>query len=330
MIAGSILLGSGLGDDVPLLTALLAGALYWLGVRRMRTPGWRRAVGPARVRRERWRTASFGAGLATIAFALGEPIDGLADRLFWVHMIQHVLLLVVAAPLLVLGAPWMGLWRAFPLSFRRPVANALAHRRWAIPLRWLACLCGLPVAVFLLMNADILAWHLPAAYDLTLRSDAVHYAEHATFLLLGVIGWAQVIDSPPYRSRLSLAHRGVFALGSMVVGWLLAVAMAFAGKPWYAHYADLHHRPGGISALADQYLAAGVMWVPASIPWSIAIFVLIYMWVSDREGLAGARRPRPAPHPQPTPRPGPTLRPEPAAPPEQVAALIDTARRVHA
>ncbi|MGN6373403.1 MAG: cytochrome c oxidase assembly protein, partial [Solirubrobacteraceae bacterium] len=313
MIAGSILLGSGLGDDVPLLMVVLAGALYGLGVRRMRTSGWRRAVGPARVARERWRTASFLAGLATIALALGEPIDGLADELFWVHMIQHVLLLVVAAPLLVIGAPWMPVWRAFPLAFRRRVARAVARRRWAAPLRATARLCSLPVVAFVLMNADILAWHLPAAYEETLRSNAAHYAEHATFLLLGVIGWAQAIDSPPYRSRLSLPHRGVFAFGSMVVGWLLALPMAFAGKPWYAHYAELHHRPGGISAIADQYLAAGIMWVPASIPWSIAIFVLIYMWVSDRDRPAHTRRLTPVAPPQ---------SPPPTAAPERVAALI--------
>jgi len=106
----------------------------------------------------------------------------------------------------------------------------------------------------------------------------------------------------------------------MIVGWLLALPMAFAGKPWYAHYAELRHRPGAISALADQYLAAGVMWVPASIPWSIAIFVLIYVWLSDREGLARSRRLTPLPHPEP-----PSARP-----PEQDVALVDTARRVHA
>lgn len=320
MIGGSILLGPGLGGVVPLLLCALTGGLYWLGTRRTRTAGWRRVVGPARASRERWRTVAFLAGLVTLAVALGEPIDKWADELFWVHMIQHVLLLVVAAPLLVLGAPWMALWRAFPLAWRRPVAGALARRGWAGPLRGTARFLGLPVAAFALMNADILAWHLPAVYDLTLRSDAAHYLEHATFLLLGIVGWAQVVDSPPYRSRLSLPHRGAFALGSMIVGWLLALPMAFAGKPWYAHYAQLHHRPGGISALADQYLAAGVMWVPASIPWSIAIFVLIYMWLSDREGLAGARRLTPIPHPEP-----PTARP-----PEQDVALIDTARRVHA
>lgn len=312
MTAGSILLGGGLGDDVPLLLVVLAGVLYWRGVRRMRTSRWRGAVGPVRVRRERWRTASFLAGLATIAFALGEPIDGLSDELFWVHMIQHVMLLVVAAPLIVLGAPWMALWRALPLGFRRPVAGALARDGWAAPLRRIAHIRGLPAAAFVLMNADILAWHLPAAYDLTLRGNAAHYTEHATFLLLGVIGWAQVIDSPPYRSRLSLPYRGAFALGSMIVGWLLALPMAFASKPWYAHYARLHHRPGGISAIADQYLAAGVMWVPASIPWSIAIFVLIYTWVSDREGMAKVRTRMTQP-----PRPS-----SPAAP--------EAARRVHA
>lgn len=276
----------------PDLGIALAAALYWLGMRRSRSAAWRAAAGPERVLRERWRTAAFAAALLTIAFALGEPIDHLSDELFWVHMTQHVLLLVVAAPLLVLSAPWMTLWRVLPLHARRKLARSVARRRWSAPLRALARLCWLPAVAFVLMNTDILAWHLPAAYDLTLRSNAAHYAEHASFLLLGCLGWAQAIDSPPMRSRLDLPRRGAFAFGSMVVGWLLAVPLGFSGSAWYTHYSDLHSRPGGISAVADQHLAAGVMWVPASVPWSIAIFVLIYIWVSGNEKITKRPLPR--------------------------------------
>lgn len=295
-------------DELPLIGACVAAAMYWLGTRRHRTAAWRDATTPARRSRERWRATAFVAALVTIALALGEPVDGLADRLFWMHMVQHVLLLSVAAPLLVLASPWTAIWRAFPLGLRRPLARTLARRRWAAPLRGLAGALAIPAVAFLVLNADVLAWHLPAAYDLTLRNNAVHYAEHASFLLLGVIGWAQVIgEEPPLRSRLPYPHRVAFALGTMITGWLLALALAFARTPWYAPYAQLRHRPGGISALADQHLAAGVMWVPASIPWALAIFVLIYHWVLDRE-QAGSRRPTG----------------------ESASAPVHTTRRIHA
>jgi putative membrane protein len=283
--AGSILLSGRLSSDAPLLLVALAAGLYLWGARRERTPAWRTAVGAERLARSRRHAFAFAAGLATVALALGEPLDGLAEKLFWAHMVQHVLLLVVAAPLIVLGAPWMRLWRALPLRGRRPLARAIARDRRLAPLRWLALALGTPAVAWLALNADIVAWHVPAAYDLTLRSDAAHYFEHATFLALGVLAWAQVIDTEPFHSRLALPGRAVFAFGSMLVGWLLALGLAFSGKAWYAAYAGLRSRPGHISALADQQLAAGVMWVPASLPWAVAIFVLIYMWVADRQPL---------------------------------------------
>lgn len=318
-LPGSILLAPTVGGNVPLIGVVVAGWMYWLGGRRMRSASWRSAVGEGRASLQRWQAVSFAAGLVTVVLALQEPMDGLADELFFAHMVQHVLLMMVAAPLLVLAAPWMRLWRAFPLGLRRPVAGALARDRWSAPLRALAGLLGLPIAAWILFNADMLAWHIPAAYDLTLRSGAAHYAEHATFLLLGLVAWAKVIDSPPYRSRLDAPQRVAFSLGSMIVGWLLALPLAFAKTAWYSAYADLHSRPGGISAIADQHLAAGVMWVPASVPWSVAIFILIYQWVSDggRGAVRGIRAAPPADMP-------------PARPAGEEVPMVQTARRVHA
>ncbi len=121
---------------------------------------------------------------------------------------------------------------------------------------------------------------------------AVHYTEHVTFLFFGLIAWGQVIDSPPFHSRLDAPRRIAFSVGQMAVGWVLAMLLAFASDPWYSFYADVRRRDGGISALTDQHLAAGVMWVPASLPWSLLIFILIYRWLADGEG---ERRPPPQP-----------------------------------
>lgn len=279
-----IVLAPRVADNVPLMAVAVAGAMYWRGGARRRGDRWRSAIGHERDRLQRIRTVAFAGALVTLVLALQEPLDGLADRFFWAHMTQHVLLLVVAAPLLVIAAPWMQMWRALPLRMRRALAKTTARATWAAPLRVTARICVVPLVAWGLMNVDIVAWHIPSAYDLTLRSAPVHYAEHASFLLFAVFAWAQVIDSSPYRSRLEIPHRIAFALTSMIVGWVLALALAFARSPWYAPYAHAHR--GGISALADQQLAAGIMWVPASLPWSLAVFLLLYRALSGRERAA--------------------------------------------
>src|SRR5579883_3484185 len=186
------------------------------------------------------------------------------------HMVQHVLLLTVVPPLVLLGVPWMRIWRGLPLTLRRPLARWAVQRPSAAPLRWLAHALSRPLVAWLGLTLDVVAWHLPAAYDATLRSNAVHYVEHATFLLFALLAWGQVIDSPPLRSALSYPWRIAFTVGAMFGSWALAIALAFATSPWYPYYANLRHR--SIDPLTDQHLAGGVMWVPGSLTWSLAVF----------------------------------------------------------
>jgi cytochrome c oxidase assembly factor CtaG len=257
---------------------LFAAALYCLGGRHGARP--RASV------TSRWRAASFVAGLATIVIALDTSIDDLADRLLWVHMVQHVLLLMVAPPLLALGRPWNRMWHGFPLVLRRPVARTVTQSpRWAT-VRRAARLLRDPVPSWILFNVTLVVWHLPGAYDLTLRSSAVHSVEHAMFFGTGLLFWTRVIDSPPWRSRLSDLARAAYLGLAMVVGWVLAIVLALSTAPLYASYAAEASRPGGISALGDQQLAAGVMWVPGSIPFTIAILFIAYRWLQPK-------RPRP-------------------------------------
>lgn len=260
--------------DPAFVWLLCAATLYWLGGRHNR----HRSPSPA----DRWRTTCFVAGLATIVVALGSPVDAFAGELLWVHMVQHVLLVLVAPPLLAWARPWNRMWHGLPLEFRRTTARALSQSPRLAPLRRTAAFLGGAVASWLLFNVAFVAWHLPAAYDATLNSQPVHVLEHVTFFGTALLFWTRVIDSPPWRSALTDAGRAIYVGLALLVGWVLAMVMALATSPLYAPYAAQASRPGGISALADQHLAAGIMWVPGSIPFTVVILFLAHRWLEPK------------------------------------------------
>ena len=269
--------------DPPLVLVGLLTVLYWIGSRRTVTPPRTRSL-------QRWRNASFYAAMATLAIATSSPIDPLSGQLFWVHMIQHVLLMLVAAPLLVASRPWIRLWRALPLSWRRWLAHGLAEGRRTAPLRALTRLLGTPAAGLLLFSVVLLGWHVPAMFDATLTSETIHALEHTLFFAVAVLLFKQVIPSPPLRATLGDVQRVLYVIAAMTVSWVLAVVLALAPRALYPHYAQLGNRPGGISALADQQLAAGIMWVPGSITFVIIIFVYVHRWLAP-PAPGGTREP---------------------------------------
>jgi cytochrome c oxidase assembly factor CtaG len=254
---------AGWSIEPPLAYVAAAGLLYWLGGR-----GLRPKTPPLRV-------ASFVAGLVTIVLALDSPIDGWADQLFWVHMVQHIVLLTVSAPLILLGRPWPRMWRALPLGFRTRVGRGLVTSGAAAPLRALAR----PLPAFVLFNGAIAVWHIPALYNATLNSEVVHQFEHATFFFTALLFWARVIDPGPLRPRLEWPLRIAYIAGAMTVGAVIGVVLVSAPHPLIAHYAALAHRPGGLTALNDQQIAGGVMWVPGSISYTIAALMGFYRWL---------------------------------------------------
>ncbi|HUY62119.1 MAG TPA: cytochrome c oxidase assembly protein, partial [Candidatus Dormibacteraeota bacterium] len=163
-----------------LVPLLLLGGLYWRGHRRA----------------GRWRPVAFFAGLAVLLLALESPIDFLSQSLFWMHMVQHMLLLLVVAPLLVAGAPWLPLWQGLPGPVRRwlgPRAAPVLQTRLGQRLGRAATA---PLVGLGLFAVDLWAWHLPVLFDLTLRNEAVHHVEHISFVVVGLFYWATVIDSP--------------------------------------------------------------------------------------------------------------------------------------
>jgi putative membrane protein len=255
--------------EPPLFALAAAALLYALGLRAGRRPGAPTAA------------ILFGAGLIALVVAYDSPFAALDHELFWAHMTQHMLLLAVAPPLLLLGRPWAKMAQGLPLAVRRPVARGFARGAWSAPPRAAGRRLAGPAPALILFTGTLVAWHLPALFNATLRSPLVHELEHGLFLATGLLYWSQLIDSPPFGSRLRSGQRALYATVGMAVGSVLGLALAFAPSPLYPDYANLVSRPGGISALADQHLAGGIMWVPGSISFTAAIVFFAYRWLEE-------------------------------------------------
>jgi putative membrane protein len=255
--------------QLPLAYVVISAFLYWLGGRRYSRQ--------ARTR-QRWREAAFALGLLSLLLALESPLDGYADKLFWMHMVQHIMLLLVAPPLILLGRPWPRMWLGLPVGPRTAIGRTLASSRWTAGVRAVAR----PWPSWLLFNATFIGWHLPAAYDETLRVQTVHDLEHAMFFFTGLLFWAHIVEPGPLRARLTWPAWIGYLVGAMVVGWVLAITLVLVPHAIYSPYAALAHRPGGISALADQQIAAGVMWVPGSIPYTIVLIMGLHRWLEPQ------------------------------------------------
>ena len=267
--------------DPSLIYVTVAAVMYVLGGFRSGTSRSRR---PDRGQ-EHLRELSFAAGLLSIVIALDSPIDYYSDQLFWVHMTQHIILLTVSPPLILLGRPWPRMWQALPLRSRTTVGRALAGARWTAPIRAIAR----PWPAFVLFTGNMLIWHIPGAYNLTLNHQWIHDCEHALFFFTGLLFWAHVVDPGPLRQRMSWYMRAVFVTGAMVAGWVLAIILVLAQDPLYPHYAHLLMRPEHISALTDQQLAGGMMWVPGSVSYSIALLAIFSRWASPDSERSGRR-----------------------------------------
>ena len=229
-----------------------------------------------------WRGTYFLCAIFTLLLASSAPIDILSGRLFWVHMIQHLLLLVVIAPLLVAGAPLLPLWLGLP-GWARKLVRASSLLKVRSPLHRFGHWLRQPVVSCGLLIIGMWAWHWPALYDLALTNTAIHdWCEHLTFLVVSFIYWTQVIPSPPLRPRLGYLGRVVYLGIAIAQNLALAVLLGFAPAPLYAPYAHLVAAQGGFSALQDQRLGAGIMWTVGDFPFIAVICILGLLWLATQ------------------------------------------------
>ncbi len=257
-------------EPVPLMAAAVAIVLYGRGARRLAVRGTAQAPNIAQ---RTWLVA----GVAVILVALLSPLDELALRLQWAHMLQHVLLLVVAPPLIVLARPWDTAVEAVAPRLR--AALEAPHRVLSTQRRRGLAAAGAVVGFIGVMWL----WHIPTLYDLTLSNEMVHNLEHTAFLAVGLLFWAAALPRSGDAPGIALIGRSVVVLAGLVGSWLLAVYIGYAPGVLYAYSGS-----GNLTALADQQLAAGVMWVPASIPFVAAVVWIMARWFENDARLAAA------------------------------------------
>jgi putative membrane protein len=251
---------------------------------------WRmaRRSRPGRTRERRLRSLWFYAGLVVLLLAVSSPIDYWADDYFWVHMIQHLLLMFAAPSLVVAGAPWQPLLDALPGRSGRSVTRGVLAAGWSRPLRALGGLLLRPWVSIGIFDAVMIFWHLPGPYDLAERNQAIHiWLMHGSFFAAGVLFWLQFIPSPPFRRRMPLLSRAAALLVTNVIMIGLAMALSiFASGSVYSVYA---HIPGvTLPPFADQQIGAAILWVCGDF-WAVPTMITIIRQMIAVDGsMSGA------------------------------------------
>jgi len=261
-------------DPLVWLALLMVTGLYLRGTRAL----WSRA-GTGHGLRRRQVVACAG-GILTLAVALLSPLDALGSALLSAHMAQHLLLIAVAAPLLVLGQPTLALLWALPERRRRRLGR---WWRQMTVLRSVWAALTLPLVAWLLHTAALWAWHAPPLYQAALDRPALHGVEHLSFLGTAVLFWWTVLAvSSPNESRRTGYGLGALSIFALTLqSGLLGALMTFAPSPWYPAYTG-RTVPWGLAPLEDQQLAGILMWVPGGMIYAAVALGLLAAWVRPR------------------------------------------------
>lgn len=233
-----------------------------------------------------WRGPAFAAALAAVTVALLSPLDAAAGALASAHMAQHVLLTLVAAPLLAVSAPWGAIGRGLPRWIPRAVARS-GQRLRLLPPRM--HVLRHPVVVWLLHVGTVWLWHARVPYDAAIDHPVLHVVEHVSFLVTGVLLWQVVLRHPRLQASGGIGLLMVFALA--VQGVFLSALLTFARQPWYESYLATT-AAWGLTPLDDQRLAGAIMWIVSGAVHVGVALALLTRWLRhiERDGDASLER----------------------------------------
>jgi cytochrome c oxidase assembly factor CtaG/ferredoxin len=254
----------------PTFALLFTAVLYlvgWLKLRRL-----------APHRFDGWHLTSFLGGLLALFIAISSPLDTFGNLLLQVHMVQHLLFMMVAPPLLLLGNPFLPLLTGLPRSIARNALGPFLNWR---PLKQLGLWLTHPRTCWIVYVVFTLGWHLPAPYELTLHSNAWHEVEHACFFLSALLFWWPVVQPWPSRPQWPRWTMIPYLLLADIQNTALSAFLTFSDRVLYPTYETVPHF-AGMTPLNDQGIAGAIMWVPGSIAYLLPAAVIAARYLSPR------------------------------------------------
>lgn len=276
-----------LWSPVTVVLAFLLGA-YLFGLYRLNSRAGSSNAAPISA----WRVVLTLLGFSALTFSLIGPADALAEDQFFLHMIQHLLLTLVAAPLLLAASPVAAYLWALPSDVRYTVAGSLARRGRAG--RVLRALTRPKVAITIYV-LTLYAWHLPFMYEGAIHNEALHYLEHLMFFGAAVLFWWPIAGPAPMRSPLTYPQRLLYLMLAFTPSAALGAGLTLIGDTLYNHY-ETTPAHWGVEAGEDQNIGGLIMWVPGSFILVGAATILFFKWYeSESKNSRYQRRVRPEP-----------------------------------
>ncbi len=223
----------------------------------------------------RWQKASFWSGWTMLALALVSPVHPLGEALFTAHMIQHELLMIVAAPLLVLSQPLVTFLWGMPFEWRRRAGawakSSSVRRAWSFLID--------PFTAWWIHAAAIWLWHVPFLFELTLKSELAHTAQHLSFFFSALLFWWALFYG---HTRLAFGAAVFYLFTTAVHTSILGALLTFSPAIWYPAYAATT-QAWGLTPLEDQQIGGLVMWVPGSLVYLAAGLALFASWLKESD-----------------------------------------------
>ena len=225
----------------------------------------------------RWQGLIFAAGWLSLAGAAVSPLHAAGEHSFTMHMIEHEIIMLLAALLLVAARPGAVLLWGLPVFARRPLASVPHFSAARASWRFLTD----PVVATVIQAAAMWLWHIPSLFDRALEQEGWHIAQHLSFLLSALLFWWAMLHSRQGRNGYGVSGACLFV--TSLVGGALGALMTFSGSPWYRAYAQMGMAPFGLTPVEDQQLAGLIMWIPGGLVHAGAALYFLYKWLQASE-----------------------------------------------
>jgi putative membrane protein len=250
------------------IALLLTAAVYAAGIAKMYLTNASASI--------RWSGVGyFALGWISLVIALDSPIHEIGEQLFWVHMTQHEILMLVSAPLLVLARPLVPFLYALSPRLRQRVANLSRARTFASSWTFVSA----PLSAWLISAVALWAWHAPALFARAIENDWIHAAQHASFFLTALLFWWPLVNGAP---RMGYGGALVYVFTTAMHTSILGALLTFARTPWYAPY--LNTAPlWNLTPLEDQQVGGLIMWIPAGTLLLAAFLILLVKWMKHSQ-----------------------------------------------